>query len=393
MTVSLWQRLAPEPERLEADVAIVGAGITGLSAAIECEARGLRAVIVEQDFPASRASGRNAGFLMRGAADNYAVACEQLGRPYARLLWSWTEENLRMLRALGVRSLPGFEDRPSCLVALDEAEAAELERSAVLMREDGFRADLLPPGKGPDDPVWRSGRARLALVNPDDAVCSPVELVGLLRSALRATELRTASRVYAIEPDAGGVVVRARGCEVRAGRVLVCTNAYARELLPELDGVVVPNRGQMFAMRPEHARDADLAFAYYLNRGSEYVRSGPGKTVIVGGARKHRELEERTDADGINPAVQARLEEWARELISARFTVTARWSGIMGFSPDGMPVIRACDGRDGRVWFCGGLTGHGMSMGHLTARHAVRVMLGEEASPFTLGAHASRPGV
>lgn len=394
MTVSLWQRLEPRPEVVRTEVVIIGAGISGISAAIECEARGVRAVIVEQDFPGARASGRNAGFLMRGAAENYALSCDQHGRDRTRFMWQWTERNLLALRALGVGTLPGFRDRASCLIALGEPEAGELERSVQLMREDGFAVDLVRPGHGsPDDAVWRSGRPVLGLVNPDDAVCSPIELIGYLRAGLRHTPELQSSRVYAIEPSNGGVVVRARGHEVHAARALVCTNAYARELLPELEGVVVPNRGQMFAMRPEDPGHADLAFAYYLNHGYEYIRPGPDQTVVIGGSRTHREAEERTDAEGLNPAVQARLEQWAREIITDRYQVIARWSGIMGFSPDGMPIVRSCAGTDGRVWFCGGLTGHGMSMGHVTARHAVGAMLDDAPNPFDLPLGGSRPPV
>jgi gamma-glutamylputrescine oxidase len=394
MTVSLWQRLEPRPVPVETDVAIIGAGISGLSAAIECEARGLKAVVIEQDFPGARASGRNAGYLMRGAADNYAAAAQDLGRDRARSLWKWTEDNLAALRALGVGTLPGFADRPSCLAALGEGEAEELEKSADLLEQDGFRVELIRPGvSAPDDPIWRSGRPRLGLVNPDDAVCSPIELVGLLRARLAQTPVLNASRVYAIEPTETGATVRARNHTVHSARCLVCTNAYARELLPELEGLVVPNRGQMFAMRPHDPAHAGLTYAYYLNHGSEYIRSGPDGTVVIGGARKHREAEERTDAEGLNPAVQTKLEQWARELITDRYEVIARWSGIMGFSPDGMPIVRPTRDGLGRVWFCGGLTGHGMSMGHLTARHAVGAMLDGTPSPFDLRPDGSRPSV
>lgn len=393
MTVSLWQRLDPNPSRATADVVIVGGGITGLSAALACEARGLKVFLAEQDFVGARASGRNAGYLMRGGAENYALGCDQYGRDATRFLWRFSEENLDALRALGAGSLPGFADRPSCLVALGEPEAGELERSAALMAEDGFDVGLVRPGVGaPDDALWGSGRPVVGLVNPGDAVCSPVELLGLLRSRLRRTEVVVGTRVFGIEGRAGGgVVVRCRGWSVEAGHVLVCTNAYGAELLAELRGLVEPNRGQMLALRPE--RGGGLAMAYYLNHGSEYIRSGPDGTVLVGGARKSREAEERTDHDGINPGVQAELERWARELVCERFEVVARWSGIMGFSPDGIPVVRSCDagfGADGRVWFCGGMTGHGMGMGHLAARVAVDAMLGGGANPFWLGAGGER---
>lgn len=385
MTVSLWQRREPRADKSVADVVVIGGGISGLSAAMEFESRGMSVTLIEQDFVGSRASGRNAGYLMRGAAENYWLACQELGRERAGFLWRWTEANLAALRALGVDRLPGYAARGSCLAAMDAEEAGELERSAGLMREDGFRVEMV---RGGDDVIWRSGRVRVGLVNPDDAVCSPVELVGLLRSALRTTRVLTASRVYGMEREGSGVLVRAREHEVSCGRVLVCTNAYARELLPGLAGVVEPNRGQMFAFRPEDARLARLTYAYYLNRGGEYMRSGPDGTVVFGGARRFFEQDERTDGEGLHPGVQARLEAFVRELVTDRFEVIARWSGIMGFSPDGVPVVDAVDagfGRDGRVWFCGGLTGHGMSMGHVTARHAARVMLDGGDNFFALG--------
>jgi glycine/D-amino acid oxidase-like deaminating enzyme len=394
MTVSLWQRLDPNPARATADVVIVGGGITGLSAALACEARGLRVFLVEQDFVGARASGRNAGYLMRGGAENYTLGCERYGREGARFLWKFNEDNLIELRRLGAGSLPGFADRASCLVALGEPEAGELERSAAMLAEDGFDVGLVRPGDGaPDDAMWKSGRPVVGLINPHDAVCSPVELLGLLRSGLARAEVVVGSRVYGIEERGDGVLVRCRGWAVEAGRVLVCTNACGPELLPELKGLVEPNRGQMLAMRPDRDGDGRLDMSYYLNHGSEYIRSGPDGTVLVGGARKSREAEERTGVDGINPGVQAELERWARELVTDRFVVTARWSGIMGFSPDGMPIVRACDagfGAVGRVWFCGGLTGHGMGMGHLTAKVAVGAMLDGAPNPFWLGAGRER---
>ena len=54
----------------------------------------------------------------------------------------------------------------------------------------------------------------------------------------------------------------------------------------------------------------------------------------------------------------------------------------MGFSPDGLPIIARADKQPGKIWFCGGLTGHGMSLGARTAQAAIQTILGEEANPF-----------
>jgi len=386
MTISLWQR-TPTSETLDRDVAIIGAGISGLSAAIELEAQGRSCVILEADWVGSKASGRNAGYLMRGGAENYARTAATLGRDTARFVWKWSEDNLNGLRALGIESTPGYAARPSCLIATGHEEAADLRDAVSMMTEDGFAAELVEKPNAPEDPIWRSGTPRLGLLNPNDAVCSPTELVGLLSAALSTTPVFEQAEVYQIEQADGRVVLRTKQATVRASKVLMCTNAYAAQLAPSLRGLIRPNRGQMLAIKPDQPDHARLEFAYYLNRGSEYVRSAPGDQIIFGGARTYHELEEATATDDTTDEVQAHLESFVKELITTEYEVTARWSGIMGFSPDGLPVIgpTPVDGvDDGRVWFCGGLTGHGMSLGYATARHAVRVMLGGERTRFGL---------
>lgn len=386
MTLSVWQRPKSSPEQLRADIAIVGAGITGLSAAIECEARGLSAVVLEADLAGSKASGRNAGFLIRGAAENYAAACETYGRDKAKALWALTEENLRGLKALGLESVEGFHSVPSCVCATQDEELAQLNTSHEMLLEDGFDSELVAPSNAPGDALWRSGRVLGGVVNPNDAVCSPIELVRLLHAALGATPVFENSEVYRIELEEGCAVVMTPGVEVRASRVLLCTNAYAAQICPELRAVITPNRAQMLACRPEDPSDAALAHAYYLNHGSEYIRAGEPGEILIGGARKFHAEEERTAVDDTSPAVQERLERFVRELITDRFLVTARWAGIMGFSPDGLPLITRAElpntQSDGRVWFAGGLTGHGMSMGYSIGRMAVGDALKGEPGPF-----------
>lgn len=382
MSVSLWQR--GPGDRIEASVAIVGGGVCGLSAALECEARGVDAVIIERERVGAGASGRNAGYLMRGMAESYAVACDVYGRERTKAVWAWSEENLAALRAIGAGRAAGFEDRASCLVAMGEAEEAELRRSAGLLREDGFAVELLESPQD-RDALWRSGRALLGLVNPGDAVCDPVALLGVLRAGLDSTRIVEACEVFAVEREGGLLWVRARGVDVVAERVLVAANAWIGALAPSLRGVIEPKRGQMLAAMP--AESTALEFAYYLNRGDEYIRSGPGGVVLVGGCRRFEPEGEAGDRGGVHPAVQDRLEGYLRDLVTDDYEVVARWSGVMGFSPDGLPILGPTV-EDGRVWVCGGFTGHGMSLGHLAGRRAAAAMLGFDERPTVFDAPA-----
>lgn len=381
MTVSLWQTSGPLSS-VRTDVVVIGAGITGLSAARAVEDAGLRCLILDVRAPGAAASGRNAGYLMRGTAENYAQAAEQLGRPVARELWSWTEANLRGLVDIGLDEVPSFQRVPSCLLAMKDEEADQLQRAATMLHEDGFTADLITPGsEHACDSVWNRAKPQLGILNPDDAVCNPIELVGLLCARLETSELVTGCEVFAIEPNPDGTrAVHTTLGTVHADRVLVATNAYAGRLMPSLVELVRPNRGQMLAA---HAPGVRLDFAYYANHGSEYFRQLEKDYFIFGGARTHDEAGEQTTQDALSPKIQSRLEELCRVFLTEDFRVISRWAGIMGFSPDAVPLAGPIDG-DPAVWFCGGFTGHGMSMGHRTATKTVRAMLGSEPLPAWL---------
>lgn len=210
MTASLWHASGPLAGR-RTQIVVIGAGITGLAAAIAFERAGSPALILERHAPAAGGSGRNAGYLMRGVAANYALAADRLGRDTARELWAFNEANIADLRAEGIERMPATRARPSCLVALERGEEEEIERSAVMLTEDGFDAELIRPGSSrASDSLWASGAPRLGLLNPHDAVCNPVELVGMLASKLERTELVRGCTVATIEPDApaGALAVR-----------------------------------------------------------------------------------------------------------------------------------------------------------------------------------------
>jgi gamma-glutamylputrescine oxidase len=387
MTVSHWRRV-PVPRLVEADVVIIGAGICGLSAALAFSRRGLRTAVVERHTVGSGASTRNAGFLMRGAAENYAAAIGLYGRELARLVWRWTEENLAGLRAEGLGALPSYRAVPSCLLALGGEELEELTRSVDLLREDGFGVGWM--GRG-DDSVWRHGRPMGGLLNPDDGAVNPAELMRLL--AAKAGPIFEEQEVFAVEAGLRSVVLRTADMAFAAPRILVCTNAYAPLLLPAMGQLVAPRRGQMLAIRAEGLR---LDCSYYANHGYEYFRQGADGTVVVGGCRRPFADAEVGYEDMTTGPVQGALERFTEDRLGVRpgtYEVTARWAGAMGFSPDGLPLIGPVPGSDPRVWFCGGFTGHGMSMAYRAAHAAAAAMLdgAENPLPLTRAVRAGRP--
>lgn len=386
MTVPLW-RQTDATELIRCHAAVLGGGITGIAAGLALERRGVDALIIERAAIAAGASGRNAGYLMRGAADNYAAAARGWGRENARIVWRWTEENLAMLRAEGIESLPAVRRTPSCLLALSEEEQVELERSAELMRDDGFEVSLLTTGA---DAAWRSGRARLGLVNPNDGACNPADLLAFLAGKLRRQPL-THTEVTRIEAGSGRVRLRSAATTIEAEHCLICLNAYTPLLLPGLASLIEPKRGQILAFRTDGPA---FELSYYANHGSEYFRQVTPNTAILGGWRKHFAEAEVGYEDRVTDDVQRGLEGFAASITGAPVEVVSRWSGTMGFTPDGLPLIGPVDEQgnpaaiDSPIWVCGGYTGHGMSMAFKAAHEAVDAMLGQRTPPFPVGRFA-----
>jgi len=381
MTVPHW-RMAAKPERIACDAVVIGAGIAGLGAALALERRGLDVSVVERHVMAAGASSRNAGFLMRGCADHYSDACGRYGRDRAAALWRFTEDNLKILRAEGAESLPSFRAVPSCLMALDEQQERELTTSCQMLQEDGFRAPWLTSGS---DSAWAGGRGRGGLINPDDASVNPFELMTLLAGKLKRG-IHENQEVCAVELDGERVRVCTATHEFVAPRVLVCTNAYGPLLFPALEKLITPRRGQMIALRYPPERRVSLAFSYYFNHGSEYFRQTPDGTIVFGGCRTRHAERELGYEDRTTPWVQGDIEECAGTLLGGGFEILRRWAGTMGFSPDGLPMVGPVPGFDphGRIWFCGGFTGHGMSMGFKTAHVAAAAMIDGADNPFDI---------
>lgn len=361
-----------DPQNEPTDLLIVGGGVCGLSAAQTALDRGLSVRVLEADRVGYGASGRNAGYLMRGAADNYAAAVRAWGRDRARDLWQMSERSLALLKDRGVAELPGTLEHPSCLLAFTEAEERELRESADLLTEDGLEIRTVEPHTGGDTLLRPDGPARIGLVNPYDLACDSVEVLGLLARPLRECDaLVEGIRAEALEASGEGVEVTTPAGVYRARAALVCLNAFTARLLPAFAGRIRPNRGQMFSA---DAGGAVFSRAYYMNHGSEYIRVDRDGTLLVGGCRTADEAAERTDATDPSPEIQAALEDFAAEALGFRPEVRRRWAGTMGFTDGGQPIFERVGGEP--IWVCGGFNGHGMSLAPAYAERAVETIGG-----------------
>jgi glycine/D-amino acid oxidase-like deaminating enzyme len=371
MTISIWQTPTTNaPQR--ADVAIIGAGIIGAYLAFRLAAEHQNVTVLEARHVAAGASGRNGGLLLTGVAHSYKHAVDVYGRDTTRALWHTTIRNRERMIELATKLGTPVRRCGSYILACDDKEAGELHESAELMREDGFGAAWHAT-----DPLHRGFAA--AISNPDDGAIQSALLVAALLQASGARVCEN-SEVYALEPVDDGVLVRARGGDVLAQRVILATNAYAPLLLPEFEGVVSPARGQVLATAPV---PRVLDRSCYCDYGFEYFQQLPDGRFVLGGYRRLAVDEEATYADQTTPLIQNALDQFLAHYFPelAGVPVERRWGGTMGFTPDGLPLVGRLD-RDERIAFAVGFNGHGLGLGVMVVEELLQSLNGGAVGMF-----------
>jgi glycine/D-amino acid oxidase-like deaminating enzyme len=366
-TVPFWLDAPAEPLPAtsldgEVDVAVVGGGITGCSCALALAEAGLKVRLFEAREIATGASGRNGGFALRSGAAPFPVLAESIGLEATIALWRWAEHELAELAALA-----GDAFRPTGSLRL---AAGEEERDELRVEYDALCAAGLAVEWREDLPAPLADRYPAALFHPPDGVLQPAQLVRGIgyRAAEAGVEIHEHTRVESIE-GAG------------APTVVVATDGYPSGLLGELEGLIVPTRGQVIATEPI----AELLFElpHYGRYGFDYWHQRLDGRIVAGGFRDVSLESEFTADEATTPIVQAALERFVEEHVGRPLRVDYRWAGIFGMVFDFLPVVGRVPGIDG-LWVAGGYSGHGNVLGFACGRLVARAILGEDDSKLEL---------
>jgi gamma-glutamylputrescine oxidase len=336
-----------------ADVAIVGAGIAGIATAYFLASAGASVIVLESRGVAEAASGRNAGFLLAGVAENFVAASHRYGDRNALRIWRFTKRTQALARRLvGEHSIDcGLRWNGSDQIAGDDEEWREIEDSARrLSSEEGVNVSV--------------NSASHSATYADDGELHPVRWVRGLAAAAVSKGVRIHESTH-VEAVAQGEARTGAGV-ARAGAIVLCTNAYTAHLAASR---VRPVRGQMLATAPERPRFARPAYA---SRGYQYWRQLGDGRVLVGGWRDTAVDAEVGEDERPTDVIQGQLDAFLRAHgITA--AVTHRWAGTMGFSHDALPYVgRISPG----VFVCGGFTGHGMAFGPASAELVAALVRG-----------------
>jgi glycine/D-amino acid oxidase-like deaminating enzyme len=283
------------------------------------------------------------------------VGAASIGRDAAAALWRWTEAELEVMRSLAGDA---FRQVTSLRIAVDDEERVELRAEFEAMLADGIAAEWV------DDPVVLcDGRFTGALRHPPDGAIQPARVVRRLaaRAAAAGAEIVEHHDVASVD-------------QLDAPIVLVATDGYPSGLLGELEGLIVPTRGQVIATEPIPERV--FAVPHYGRHGFDYWHQTEDGRIVAGGFRDVALDEEFTADEALTDPVQAALSAFVDDLIGRPLRVDYRWAGIFGLVLDFLPVVGRVPGS-GRVWIAGGYSGHGNVLGFACGRLAARAITGD----------------
>lgn len=416
-TVSYWQdppsslaRHKTTPDLpASTDILIIGSGITGASTAYDLLSQPSppSVVLLEARTASSGATGRNGGHTKpasyREFEDNAKTQGEAEAAKIARFEYDCMKAVHRFAREHGVKCDSWEGDTVDVIYHQGQWEKA---KSAVAKMKKIL---------GENDPVadykfWTAEETQkhflaegsLGSVSYEAGSMSAYKFaIGILELAIKSgLNLQTETPALEIRKLEGGrtgwVVETPRG-EMQAQKVVLATNGYTAHLYPQLQGVIVPLRGHMTAQRPGKALPAtglSTTYSFIYDDGYEYMIPRPqgsrfaGDIAIGGGSTKapNAGIQEfgTTDDANTDPIILDYLKSVTVEYFGSSWgeddpdgRLRKAWTGIMGYSADGFPLIGPVPGEAG-LYISASFQGLGMVLSLLSAKALVAMINGND---------------
>ncbi len=344
----------------ECDVAVIGGGFAGLSAALHLAEAGVSVCLLEAETPGWGASGRNGGQVVPGLKEDP----DEIERRFG------SELGGRMVRLSGNAGYFVFDlierlgiDCGASRAGWVQPIHSEAARTTVRKRFDQWRRR--------DAAMRMLDREETAALLGTDAYLGgmldqrggnlhPLNYaLGLAEAAARAgARIHGHSRAERWEHEGGGVRIHTAKGQVRAGKVLVCTNGYADGFSGAIGRTVVPIRSIQVATEPLPAEIAGSIFpqghsASDTRRLLHYFRKGPGDCFVMGGRGDYSQGGTEHQFEVLRKA-SVRLYP---QLAEARWV--HHWGGYVAMTVSHYPQLLRMDDN---VWAACGFNGRGVAM-------------------------------
>lgn len=387
---------APLQGDVEADVAIVGGGLAGLSAALELAERGLDVRLLEAAQVGGGASGRNGGQAIHGLACDNTTVEGQLGLAEARRLWDMSLEALDLIRQRCARHGIDAEWQDGFLgLSTKPSKTLELRAWADRIERDyHYPLKWIAPERLQD---WiASPRFHAGIHDPRSGHLHPLKYcLGLARAASTAgATLHEGSAVHQMEAAADGTQrLRTPTGSVRARQVLLAGNVYLQALAPQLAPTladrIMPvgtyivcteplDPARLQALIPSRSAVCDTNFVL------DYFRPTADHRLLYGGRVSYSMV---TPSDLMH-SMRERLVRTFPQL--ADVGMSHAWGGFVDISMNRAPDFGRL-GAQRNVYYLQGFSGHGLALTGLAGKVVAEAMLGDAARFDCFGKLRHRP--
>lgn len=387
----------PAPERpaltddIDCDVCVVGAGFTGISAALHLAEQGLSVVVLEAARVGFGASGRNGGQIVNSYSRDMDVIEAKYGAETARALGDMAFEGNRIIRDRVARYGIDCDLRDGNLFAACNAKQLHgLREHKALWERYGYTELELLEGEAVKREV-DSERYSGALVDHGGGHLHPLNLVLGQAAALESL----GGRIYERSPVTGidhgePVVVRTPSGRIKAERVVMAGNAYLKGVLPEIEGQSMPCGTQIVTTEPLGEARARALIPNGLavedcNYLLDYYRLTRDNRLLYGGGVNYG----GDDPSDIESVIRPKMLKTFPSLADVK--VEYAWSGTFLMTLNRLPQFGVINGN---VYYAQGYSGHGVTCTHLAGKLIAEVIEGrsERFDAFAGLPHLPFPG-
>ncbi|HEX3768962.1 MAG TPA: FAD-dependent oxidoreductase [Puia sp.] len=349
LPVSIWEKesfFAPK------DFIVIGSGFTGLWSAYYLKKRypEKSVTVLERGIIPSGASSRNAGFACFGSFTELESDSQQHGENEMLQLVEWRFKGLEKIQKkfsaerIDYENLGGYElvspaVYPDINILRTRIDHLNNQLKNITGKQKTFQLN--------DSKIksFGLGGSHHLIENKLESQLHSGKLLEALVQLVHAEGVTVLTQV-----DVKKIQVLSDRVELetnlpaimRTEQVLICTNAFAKTLLPELD--ILPARGQILLTEP--IQGLKIKGTFHYDQGFYYFRNLENR-LLLGGARNKFLTEEETFSAETSEHIQDELERFLREIVipGVSYKIGMRWSGTMAIGKEKKPIVQKISDR------------------------------------------------
>ena len=370
-TAHVWETQASLASAEDCDVAIIGGGFSGLSAALACAEKGLSVILLEAKNIGFGASGRNGGQLIPGLRWSMREIDAEFGRERAQAIFDLAYGAVgRVKSRIAEHHIPCDAKAGHLEAAYKPAHFDAMQSDAAFVAQHfGWEAQIVPPrdiGQHINGGGYHGG-----IYDTQGGHFHPLNYALGLAKAAQKAGVRIYENAAAQTPEDKGthVEIRAGAGSLTAKHVIMAADTWTGAIAPELSSFTVPIMNYNIATAPLSNADqllpSDAAIAdsrFVLN----YFRLSADKRLIFGGGEKY---VQQPPAD-IAAFVRKHMVQVFPSL--ADTPIDYAWGGAVGVTMNRLPHM----GRAGNMFYAHGFSGHGALVTTLAGELMAEAVMG-----------------